>query len=512
MNLAKRFIHNTFWNYLNFGLITVTGLISSVVLVRYLGQENYGTLGYVGWFTSIVTLLLSIGLPSAISKYLPKFYFSGELNQAKLLVNKILIATFVVAISAAILLSLNLDFILGFVNIAHPDLRLMLLIATIMLIPNAVNAVLGAVLYGIQEFKAQFVISVVGRILHLVSILVLLLLNAGLIWFVVMSFVSVIVSVFLSVVALRSFYSTKGKDTGKTNLKQVGSFAFYSYINILLISVVWDKSEIFFLGLYSNASSIAIYSLGYSLAALMLGLINPALNVVNTVIPQLVGSNRIDQLRVFAGTGTKYLAFFMIPLYLYASFFSSYVVGIMYGPKFLEVGTIFSILFFSQMLAVVFNPVFTVPYFREDHRKVVLIAISAGAFNILLDILLIPKFDIYGAAYANLSAQMLSLGLSILLARRHGLGIFNSKFFLVLFLNLMSAGILSGLFLVSQDFLVRLVGGVLALMGYLWIGWRVLPTAKDLKVLDSFANALPGKLSQLALTLTNKIANRFEVK
>jgi O-antigen/teichoic acid export membrane protein len=168
----------------------------------------------------------------------------------------------------------------------------------------------------------------------------------------------------------------------------------------LLMSVVWDRSEMLFLRYFSGLEQIAFYSVSFGLADKLL--LIPRTFGAATGITLMVESGRAPgRVDSIVNNACRYLLLVAFPVHLGAAAIASSAVALAYGPKYVHA---IPVMIIAAILAMprAFQEVSEVLMRAADRQKQLLIWLSiTGAVNILLDWYLIPRYGAIGAAWGN---------------------------------------------------------------------------------------------------------------
>lgn len=94
------------------------------------------------------------------------------------------------------------------------------------------------------------------------------------------------------------------------------------------------------------------------------------------------------------------------------------VIGVVFGPAFHPAGTALKILAITVALIFVYTPSFQAMIVFDRQRTLFWCLLSAAVVNVVLNILLIPPFGLYGSAWATVATHVVILGELFVLAGR----------------------------------------------------------------------------------------------
>jgi O-antigen/teichoic acid export membrane protein len=254
------------------------------------------------------------------------------------------------------------------------------------------------------ELKAKiyFYISVVSLVINLalnVIFIVVLKLNIEAILY------SYILSVIFTLVAglfiTKKFFSFKFSFREAKELVIYGNKFIYFGLFLLLI----DVSDRFFLKYYFDESIVGIYSASYRLGTVM-SLAISAFRFSWT--PYFLNlSDNPENKKIIANTFT-YFIFAGLFLFMFFAFFTEPLVKISIGgyslldPKYYGGLVIIPIILLSYFFSGLFANLNVVPFYANKTSILFFVSLEGLVANVILNIILIPKFQMLGAAYSTL--------------------------------------------------------------------------------------------------------------
>lgn len=495
---------NSLWATLSFVIASLCNFGMSVAITRYFGKEVYGQYSYFLWLSGVMAILAGFGFQQTVTKYIPKYFFN-EKNKTPLIFRKLLRIQIVGAIIISVLCVLGVQFFEKIISFDQSQKTLLLIITFLSIVPVSINTFLSSTLSSIQEFQKLSRTYICTSILNLALILVFVFTKQSIVNFL---WLYVVLSVIFSCILLvQSRTLFKKTDDLKLNEK-LFSYSLYAYISTLSTQIVWERSELLFLGMFSDSNQIAIYSLAYALAVLFIGVWGPLNGVINATTSEVVLTEKTDKLLLITQHGTKYLAMLMLPLSLIASLFLSDVIGLIYGKSFLDVALLFPFLVISHVIAIIITPAGSIPMLKQEMKKMMFFNIATAIINIALDFYLIAKYQAFGAMLANVISQFFSIGLALINAKKYQLGIFNKYMVRVFLINIILAGIFIAI--APFSFWIRVLVTTAAFISYIFLLIRTAFNREDIKILKNLQQIIPKKLQNLSASLINQIEKNLQ--
>ena len=128
------------------------------------------------------------------------------------------------------------------------------------------------------------------------------------------------------------------------------------------------------------------------------------------------------------------------------------IIDFVYGPAYVSSALAFQILIIMFSALFFYNPFYQALLVHDQQKKFFWVSLLAAAINFFLNLILIPKFSLYGAAAASVVTAFSALFLYVLLAWRFtSIKIFNLNFLLTAGLSVFSTLIMY--FVISRPFI-----------------------------------------------------------
>jgi len=157
-------------------------------------------------------------------------------------------------------------------------------------------------------------------------------------------------------------------------------------------------------------SNIGYYYLSFSLAAMVSILLQGIGSLSQSVFSQKYTTEGQKGLKISWEMVTKVSIILSIPFYIFAIFFAKDILTIFYGKQYLEATNLFQVIAVFNSLDILIGSGFCMPVFYLINRKTEALKIFffSGMLNLVLDIILIPKYGVIGAVYATGLSSILS--------------------------------------------------------------------------------------------------------
>ncbi|MCH5180309.1 MAG: glycosyltransferase [Erysipelotrichales bacterium] len=254
-------------SYLAIFLNIIAGLFYTPWLVKELGQSNYAIYSLATSITSLVAI--DLGLGTAVSRFIAKYRAEKDVDNSNKMIGLIFKCFIIIdAILFVILLGIYLFLPQIYVKLTPDEissLRIVFIIVGLYSTVSFAFTPLNGILMGNDKFPQYKIITLAGRILNIILVVITLLLNSNLYLFVL-----IIVFIGLLEILIKWIYikkqcvygnkpdlSYKSKDMFQTLVKFSFWAAIASFASRYIIAI-----NPTILGIFAGSAQIAIFTVG----------------------------------------------------------------------------------------------------------------------------------------------------------------------------------------------------------------------------------------------------------
>lgn len=408
---------NTFW----YGFITIIGLASglamSVVLARGLGPALMGDFSFVVWTFRTLEAVAGLGFGLALVRYSADALARGEPAVARGIIGVLLrwqLVSVTIVVAGTIALTLTL---------APADLRWPLVIGAIGLVPMTVEGLFMRATYGAQRYDLTAQVSAIKTALLLVISIVAVMLGAGLTGIILGQTLGTVLSCTLQARRALSLYPGQAQPAAPALRQELGRYLVSLSVVRVLETLVWERSEIFFLKLWVLPQDIAFYSLAIGLASR--AMIVPAI-FVGALLPALASLHAArddgEFSRVYR-SALRSVALVGAPIAAVSAGLAPTLVSLLYGDAYGPVAMLYKLLIGVSLLAVMRDVAWAALRAAGDRRSMLTATAVTAAVDLGLAALLVRSHGTMGAVIANTTAQLtVSIWAFVALQRLKGSG------------------------------------------------------------------------------------------
>lgn len=279
-------------SYISQGIQVLSGLIYTPIMLRLLGQSEYGLYQLVYSVVSYLSLL-SFGFTASYMRFYSRARAKNDQDEVGRLNGMFMVIFLVIAVicilcGTVMVGNIELIFADGLTPQEYPTARILMALMIFNLALTFPNSVFDAFTSAHERFFFQKMLVVLQNLLNPFLALPLLLLGYGSIGMVcVTTFLTVaklVVNVWFSLKKLKVHFIFNGFRFGL--LKEMWVFTFFIFLNQIIDQVNWSVGK-FLLGRLSGTTAVAIFGLGAQINSMYLQF---STSISNVFVPRV---NRI---------------------------------------------------------------------------------------------------------------------------------------------------------------------------------------------------------------------------
>lgn len=406
-NKVKTIFANMSWLMASQVLTSILAFVWTILTARYLGPSDYGIFGTAVSFSTIFGVFASFG----IFTYLVRAISTDFENEDKYLNNTLSLKIFLAIFYLAIIFLAS--FLLGWDRYV---IGICLLFAFEFLI-KTFHDVFFSSFQAHEKIKYQAITNIILSVLTFVFICLVVLTDFGLIGIAFAYILANAIALLYAVYSIRK-HIIKPKlvfDFGfyKVLIKAGIPFAltglFYTIYYSIDIVMITQFASTYATGLYNSAYKlISVLALFYSIYSA----------VIFPVMSKLFAGEK-DLLHFSFIKSIKYLSLVTIPIAVFTSFYGNQIIAI-YGSEFVGAGDVLKILIWTVCFLFINGACSLILNASHKEYSVTKIYSVAAIFNVVLNLILIPKYSVYGASFATVLSEVLILILELYMIKKIG--------------------------------------------------------------------------------------------
>lgn len=366
-------------------------------LGRLLGPEQYGIYGVMLSLITLSTILLTSGIPPAISKYVSE----GNDPQA------VRAAAMEVQIIFAAIITIVYLLLSGYIanTLNDPGLVNLIRLTSIVLIPYAFYSIYQGYLNGLKQFGTQAKLTILYSLSKVVGVFAFVL--AG--FKVAGAIAGFAMAPFLAGIA--AFLSNRKQSKNVFDSRKILAFA-APFAVIALATTAITSIDLLAVKSYTTSAEAGYYNAASTIAKVVLVLAGAMTATLFPAISSSTSKNNSELTREYITKSVRYgLMFAVLAAVLFYSS-SAGIIGLIYSSAFLPAAPALRILAFGITAFSLFSILSAVISGSGRPYASMAILLIATLSDIALNVYLVPAFGIAGAAWATTISSFFALLLS----------------------------------------------------------------------------------------------------
>ena len=395
MSQIKAIFKNTSWLSISQVLTSVCAFLWTILIAIYLGVTDYGIVSFAISFTGLIGIVMDLGMTTYITREIAKNKDLLFRYMNNIFIFKLILSTILFFISGLIL------YILGYSHLTI----IVTLIFTIEIIIMSITTFLNGIFQAFEQLKYQAIGSILNSGFLLLGILITIFFNLGVISIAIsytIAYLIFFIYVFLKYIKKFNF------PRFELDLK---------FINKVLIDSLPFGLTNFFYTIYFSIDIVMLFYLSGDYAT---GLYKSAYNIINVFTTFFVVYQSVvfpvmskffkesqDLIKVSYELSVKYLLLIIIPLSVGVFYYARPLVDLIYRNQYSLASTPVQILIWTVLFLFINGTASVLLNAIDKEKTVTKIYIIAAAFNVCLNMVLIPAYSYDGAAIATVLSEIL---------------------------------------------------------------------------------------------------------
>jgi O-antigen/teichoic acid export membrane protein len=386
----QRYLANTGWLFASRVFVLLVSFVINIYIARYLGPNNYGLLNYTFSFVGLFGFLASLGIENVLSREIIKNPEKKE---------EIIGTAFFLKLGGSLL---AIIFTLLIVKLTTTDYLVLTLVSIYcgVYIFNSFG-VIDTYFQSQVLSKYPTIIAIGAGIISAILKIIVLIEGAGILWLIsIYTFESIVSGLGLIYIFYRTGHRLMYWRFNQAMARGILHDSLPLMLSGVAVTIYMDIDQVLIKNMLGNREA-GIYAVAVKLSEFWSFI--PGI-IAGSLFPALVNAKRVSQ-ELFENRMKK-LYFFMFwfasSIAFITTTFAPLIVGILYGNQYLGAILPLQIYVWGQV-AISIGFVLSQYLVTENYTRVSAISTVIGAvLNIALNLILIPRYGITGAAIATL--------------------------------------------------------------------------------------------------------------
>ncbi|MDI6644169.1 MAG: flippase [Methanobacteriaceae archaeon] len=397
MNTIQRIAKNTsvlvIAQILNYAL----GFLFIAFTARYLGAENFGILSFALAFAGIFGVLNDLGLSTLMTREVSKKKSYTKKYLGNIITIKMVLS---IIVSALIIITINIP------NYPYQTVFTVYL-AMLFVIANSFNQIFNSVFQSYEKMEYQSLGIIINSLMLFSGALLLIHYELNVTYFALLYFISISVVLIYNLIVCTlkfirpkiefdlNFWKPFIKESLPLGLSTLCVVAYFRIDTILLSLLTPNGNE-----------AIGLYNAAYRISEAFLFIPTAFMGAIFPLLSKYYKPYSMESFEKLYSKGFKLLLIIGLFIAINLSFFSSYIIPLVYGPQFN--GSVFALQIISWSLLFMFiGGLLSFSLISIGIQRIILKYTIIGLiFNIILNIILIPSFSYIGAAIGTVMTEL----------------------------------------------------------------------------------------------------------
>lgn len=395
----KKVMKNISLTFIFLTLTTLFGYIARIIFARNLPTSDYGLFYAVIDFFAFFAIFRSLGTIESLVHFIPKYLKEKSLKRLKYAVRTVFyLQLFVGFIIAAIFFTFSDQIALQFFHIQEAGLLIKIQAITFFLIGFA--EFLAGFYNGMQKPQLAALYDTIRLTVVILASLLLIVIgsffiqNLMIVW--LLSYVAIII--FYAVVFLKRHSTLISVPLEKYGdvIKDLKTYSIPLMLGIAA-DLILSKSDVLILTFMKGVQDVAFYEVAYPTSRLMLLLIAPFSFVLFPMVSKMYFDKQKEHIKNILQFAYNSGLFMLAPVMALLLIYPEVVLRVLFSEKYVQVARATQI-FTAGVFFLVFSQInFSILSGIGEIKEKTKILYFAAIFNVVFDILLIPKFGYIGA-------------------------------------------------------------------------------------------------------------------
>lgn len=448
------------------GVITLANLgnsLSGIALLpaftKYLGAYDYGLYVQITVSISLIMGFVTLGLPYTAVRFL-----SSEKD--KKVVQDDVYSSLVLILAFSLFTSIIFLFLSDKLSQLLFDGQITLALIFAILIP--VEAILWALVNlfrAFHEIKKFAIFSVIRTYSELAIIISIILLGYGII-----QILEALLLLRGCLLAIMLFYTISHLGFILPTFARMKEYLRFSLPTIPGNIAAWvtDSSDRYLIGIFLGTSFVGYYNPGYNLGTIISMFMLPINFVLVSSLSKYYDNNEINLVRNIFKYSTKYFLMLAIPASFGVSVLSLPILKLLTTSEIAQMSYLITpLIAFSSLFYCIGGGIIFFSLYLAKKTKIIMINWILVAFiNIILNILLIPRTGILGAASATLISQIIGFMFGVYFSCKY----FKFEIDYLSILKIVFSSIIMALLIINPIFDISYLNGIEEIILQMFLG------------------------------------------
>tara|TARA_Y100000768_G_C23980363_1_gene685430 strand:- start:1257 stop:2786 length:1530 start_codon:yes stop_codon:yes gene_type:complete len=413
--MLKKIISNTFANYSLKGIQTLLNLIAIPIFISTLGSEGFALITFANVFVGYF-YVFDLGLNSGVTKYVSQYIASNKLSRVSKIVNTTFFSFFLIGNVILLILSIAVIFNIGsYFNVPDglkSEFNSILIIAGLISLFSWPKLILEGVFKGIQDFVTLNFFIAIGRIFSIsLSIIFVKYYTIPIKYIFLLFNIDKIFLFFILYFLLRRklpFWKFRFSEVSLLMFKKIFSFSGWIMLSNISSFLEYQIDYLVIVTLV-GLSSVTDYTIIFYLFHLIQQISGLTASAVLPAVSEVQGKKEKKIISKFIYDGSRYHNLVYIPISMVLYLMSEPFIVLWVGEYYLKYLWLIKLTIVFQVIWQSNALIGNVFYGLGKSKKLGLLALFIGLFNLILSLILVGKFGTAGVVLGTIIIGIISV-------------------------------------------------------------------------------------------------------
>lgn len=388
-------------------IASIAAVVGSAVISRTLGPRATGEYSLATFSALTIVTVFTLGLPTAVIRYIAEARARADADQSTRIIGSALRFSL---LAGSLLTALGIVLLAAGVRAGFSLAVGVVILLTI--VPSMAGAVFASALSARQQFGSLLRINAALAAAQLALTAVAGILGAGVLVFVLIFAVGVLLQCALTLRLWGEPVSLRHRLEGAVRSRFWRDTSSLSALGVIN-TVVFQRSEVFFLAALSSRSQIAYYTLAFALISRGLLLLPGA--ITGVLLPKFAG---VADPSSTLGVSTRWLGLVTIPLVVMSVALASPIIQVLYGAAFAPAAPVLRVVAVASGVTVLITGGSSAMVAQGRQNVMLAVGAVGAVVNLALAYVWTKSGGALGAAFAGGVAQALCVGGGVIYLER----------------------------------------------------------------------------------------------
>lgn len=456
MEIKKRIFYNIFISLGARILSVVIGIVVINLTTHYLGQNGYGEFSTILAFLFVFSIFADLGLYSITIKEISK----SENNEEE---NKIVSNVFTLRFVSS-LVFFSLAVIAGLFFPYSYQIKIGIFIGALGYLAQSTSQVLLAVFQKYLAMEKVAIAECSTRLVQLGLTFFFVHSNFGFFGIIWAFTISSLINLIILYISAKKYVSFKFK----ADLSFWKKIILHSYPLALggVLTMFYFKFDTVLLSLMKPSADVGIYSLPYRILEILIFFPSIFTGLVMPVMSKYVLTDK-DKFKSVIQKSLDMLILSATPLIIGTLLLSKKIIIFLSGEEFIKSADVFNILIFATFIIFISHLFYNIILVLDKQKSFIWIFGSGAVLNIILNIILIPRYSYIATSITTVITEFIVAGLMFYIISKNLKYLLSFKLFFKSLFASMGMGL--GLYFIKLPLIIAIIFGILIYLIFLYL-------------------------------------------